>query len=110
MHIFGARSSDCFRDVAFRIVNIAEKARFGATYFYAGGFFADSLQMLTECAFFDHVRVGIVGTCAVWARCHTHLAANALFLVDENLTVIGTIGGSGWTNFHAGSVLAALAD
>ena len=62
------------------------------------------------CAQQDDVRFRIEGARAVRAGRHAGAAADALFLVDENLAVFRAVGGLRRAHLHAGRVLAVLAD
>lgn len=108
VNIFRTGRSNSLGNIAFRIINIPEEASLGTTGFHAGRHVAYFLKMTAERALFHHFRDRIEGTGAVRASCDAHLAADALFFIYQDLSILGLIRRSGRANLDAGSVFTVL--
>jgi hypothetical protein len=98
------------RHVAIRVVHIAEESRPCRAVLHAGRLFSNSLQLNARCALLHNVLFGIEGTHSVRARHHAVPAPNALFLVDQNNSILALEGCACRANPDAFRFLALLAE
>ena len=111
MHVLGTGRCDRLGNIAVGVINVSEEASVCAAHLHASGLLAHLLQMVAKRALLDHLGLRIEAACTIGARGHTHLATDALFLVNQNLTVfLALIGGPRRAHLHTGSLTAVLAN
>jgi hypothetical protein len=87
MHITGPSLSDCLRDVAGRVAEVAKDAGFAAARLHARWLFAAVDKVRTHGALFDDALFLVKGAHAIGTCHHAVLASDTLVFVDEDNSI-----------------------